>query len=100
VLEKVPTVIQFIYFQTTIEENQNYMHLRLNIYDEKTRAFISIQILHGIGQTYRQIEKFAEFSLRKAKSYRMRRICLQFATVCAVYASKLLPHAPHTLAQC
>ena len=32
--------------------------------------------------------------------YRMRRVRQQIATVCAVYASKLLPHAPHTLANC
>ncbi len=40
-------------------------------------------------------------------SYRMRRlqqqsatVCQQFASVCAVFTSKLLPHAPHTLAKC
>ncbi len=32
--------------------------------------------------------------------YRMRRVRQQIATVCAVYASKLLPLAPHTLANC
>ena len=35
-----------------------------------------------------------------AKCYRMRRIRQQFASVCAVYGSKLLPQAPHTLANC
>jgi hypothetical protein len=32
--------------------------------------------------------------------YRMRRVRLQIATVCAVYASKVLPNAAHTLAIC
>ncbi len=30
----------------------------------------------------------------------MRRLRQQIATVCAIYASKVLPHAPHTLAIC
>ncbi len=33
-------------------------------------------------------------------SHRMRRLRQQIATVCAVYASKVLPHAPHTLGIC
>ncbi len=32
--------------------------------------------------------------------YRMHRLRQQFATVCGTYTSKLLPHAPPTLANC